>query len=54
MTLTIIERYLLRRMTSVFLAATISTLTIAWTVQVLNRINLVTDTGRALPLDSLI
>lgn len=47
MTLTIIERYLLRRMTSVFLAATISTLTIAWTVQVLNRINLVTDTGQS-------
>ena len=47
MTLNIIERYLLRRMTSVFLAATISTLTIAWTVQVLNRINLVTDTGQS-------
>lgn len=47
MTLTILERYLLRRMTVVFLAATLSTLAIAWTVQVLNRINLVTDSGQS-------
>ncbi|MCB1418947.1 MAG: LptF/LptG family permease, partial [Notoacmeibacter sp.] len=45
--LTIIERYILRRASVIFAAAMISTLAIAWTTQVLKRINLVTDTGQS-------
>jgi lipopolysaccharide export system permease protein len=46
--MTIIERYLLRRMTVLFLAATGASLGIVWTVQALSKINLVTDTGQSI------
>jgi lipopolysaccharide export system permease protein len=46
--MTIIERYLLRRMTVLFLAATGASLGIVWTVQALAKINLVTDTGQSI------
>lgn len=46
--MTIIERYLLRRMTLLFLAATGASLGIVWTVQALAKINLVTDTGQSI------
>lgn len=45
--LSIIERYILRRAAVIFTAAMVSTLAIAWTTQVLKRINLVTDTGQS-------
>jgi lipopolysaccharide export system permease protein len=44
----IIERYLLRRMTALFFAATGASLGIVWTVQALAKINLVTDTGQSI------
>jgi lipopolysaccharide export system permease protein len=46
--MTIIERYFLRRMTVLFLAATGASLGIVWTVQALTKINLVTDTGQSI------
>jgi lipopolysaccharide export system permease protein len=46
--MTILERYLLRRMTVLFLAATGASLGIVWTVQALAKINLVTDTGQSI------
>jgi lipopolysaccharide export system permease protein len=46
--MTIIERYLLRRMTLLFFAATGASLGIVWTVQALAKINLVTDTGQSI------
>jgi lipopolysaccharide export system permease protein len=44
----IIERYILRRMFILFLAASAAALGIVWTVQALARINLVTDTGQSI------
>jgi lipopolysaccharide export system permease protein len=44
----IIERYILRRMFIVFLAAFAAALGIVWTVQALAKINLVTDTGQSI------
>lgn len=46
--MTIIERYLLRRMLTLFFAATGASLGIVWTVQALAKINLVTDTGQSI------
>jgi lipopolysaccharide export system permease protein len=46
--MTIIEKYLLRRMTLLFFAATGASLGIVWTVQALAKINLVTDTGQSI------
>jgi lipopolysaccharide export system permease protein len=46
--MTIIERYLLRRMLLLFFAATGASLGIVWTVQALAKINLVTDTGQSI------
>ena len=46
--MTIIEKYLLRRMTLLFAAATAASLGIVWTVQALTKINLVTDTGQSI------
>ena len=43
----IVERYILRRAFVIFAAATLATLAIAWTTQVLARINLVTDSGQS-------
>ena len=43
----IIERYILRRASTLFLAALVWTLAIVWTTQVLARINLVTDSGQS-------
>lgn len=47
MPFSIIERYMLRRMASIFIVATLSTLGIAWTTQVLQRINFVTTSGQS-------
>lgn len=47
MPFSIFERYIFRRMASIFIVATMSTLAIAWTTQVLQRINLVTTTGQS-------
>ncbi len=47
MPFSIFERYILRRMTTIFLIAVTSTLAIAWTTQVLQRINLVTTSGQS-------
>jgi lipopolysaccharide export system permease protein len=44
----IIERYILRRMFILFLAASAAALGIVWTVQALAKINLVTDTGQSI------
>jgi lipopolysaccharide export system permease protein len=44
----IIERYILRRMFIVFMAASAAALGIVWTVQALAKINLVTDTGQSI------
>ena len=46
--MTTIERYLLKRMTVLFLAATGASLGIVWTVQALTKINLVTDSGQSI------
>lgn len=43
----VVERYIMRRTFAVFMAALIWTLVIAWTTQVLPRINLVTDNGQS-------
>jgi lipopolysaccharide export system permease protein len=43
----IIELYILRRASTMFLAALFWTIAIVWTVQVLGRINLVTDSGQS-------
>jgi lipopolysaccharide export system permease protein len=44
----IIERYILRRMFTLFMAASAAALGIVWTVQALAKINLVTDTGQSI------
>lgn len=43
----VVERYIMRRTFAVFMAALVWTLVIAWTTQVLPRINLVTDNGQS-------
>ncbi|MET0171149.1 MAG: LPS export ABC transporter permease LptF, partial [Agrobacterium vaccinii] len=40
--MTLLERYILRRATQMFLVALLPVLAIIWTIQVLQRINLVT------------
>jgi lipopolysaccharide export system permease protein len=44
----LLERYILRRTVQMFLAALLPVLAIIWTIQVLQRINLVTDTGQSM------
>ncbi len=44
----LLETYILRRIFQMFLVALIPVLTIIWTIQVLGRINLVTDTGQSM------
>lgn len=44
----LLERYILRRSTQMFLVALLPVLAIIWTIQVLQRINLVTDTGQSM------
>ncbi len=44
----LLETYILRRIFQMFLVALIPVLTIIWTIQVLGRINLVTDTGQSI------
>ncbi|MGA1829968.1 MULTISPECIES: LPS export ABC transporter permease LptF [Rhizobium] len=44
----LLETYILRRIFLMFLVALIPVLTIIWTIQVLGRINLVTDTGQSM------
>ncbi|SIP93786.1 lipopolysaccharide export system permease protein [Rhizobium sp. RU20A] len=46
--MTILERYILRRVFQMFLAALLPVLGIIWTTQALQRINLVTDTGQSI------
>ncbi|KIQ01527.1 permease [Agrobacterium tumefaciens] len=46
--MTLLERYILRRATQMFLVALLPVLAIIWTIQVLQRINLVTDTGQSM------
>ncbi len=46
--MTLLERYILRRTTQMFLVALLPVLAIIWTIQVLQRINLVTDTGQSM------
>jgi lipopolysaccharide export system permease protein len=43
----VVERYIMRRASAVFLAALIWTLAIVWTTQVLAKIDLVTDSGQS-------
>lgn len=43
----VVERYILRRTVTVFMAALLWTLAIVWTTQVLARVNLVTDSGQS-------
>jgi lipopolysaccharide export system permease protein len=43
----VVERYILRRTFTVFMAAMLWTLAIVWTTQVLARVNLVTDSGQS-------
>jgi lipopolysaccharide export system permease protein len=43
----VVERYIMRRALTVFLAALVWTLAIVWTTQVLARIDLVTDSGQS-------
>jgi lipopolysaccharide export system permease protein len=43
----LLERYILRRVLGVFLAALFSVLAIVWTTQVMERIDLVTDSGQS-------
>ena len=44
----LLELYILRRIFQMFLVALLPVLTIIWTIQVLGRINLVTDTGQSM------
>lgn len=44
----LLETYILRRIFQMFLVALVPVLTIIWTIQVLGRINLVTDTGQSI------
>jgi lipopolysaccharide export system permease protein len=44
----LLETYILRRIIQMFLVALVPVLTIIWTIQVLGRINLVTDTGQSM------
>lgn len=44
----LLERYILRRIFQMFLVTLLPVLTIIWTIQVLGRINLVTDTGQSM------
>jgi lipopolysaccharide export system permease protein len=44
----LLETYILRRIFQMFLVALLPVLTIIWTIQVLGRINLVTDTGQSM------
>ncbi|KGD99230.1 LPS export ABC transporter permease LptF [Rhizobium sp. YS-1r] len=44
----LLERYILRRIFQMFLVTLVPVLTIIWTIQVLGRINLVTDTGQSM------
>lgn len=44
----ILERYIFRRAFQMFLITLVPVLTIIWTIQVLGRINLVTDTGQSM------
>lgn len=44
----LLEVYILRRIFQMFIVALIPVLTIIWTIQVLGRINLVTDTGQSI------
>lgn len=44
----LLEVYILRRIFQMFLVALLPVLTIIWTIQVLGRINLVTDTGQSM------
>jgi lipopolysaccharide export system permease protein len=44
----LLEIYILRRILQMFLVALLPVLTIIWTIQVLGRINLVTDTGQSM------
>lgn len=44
----LLERYILRRTVQMFLAALLPVLAIIWTIQVLQRVNLVTDTGQSM------
>lgn len=44
----VVERYIMRRATAMFLASLVWTLAIVWTTQVLAKINLVTDNGQSM------
>jgi lipopolysaccharide export system permease protein len=44
----LLENYILRRIFQMFLVTLLPVLTIIWTIQVLGRINLVTDTGQSM------
>ena len=44
----LLELYILRRVALMFLVTLIPILAIIWTIQVLGRINLVTDTGQSM------
>lgn len=44
----LLETYILRRIFQMFLVTLVPVLTIIWTIQVLGRINLVTDTGQSM------
>ena len=44
----ILELYIFRRAFQMFLVTLVPVLTIIWTIQVLGRINLVTDTGQSM------
>jgi lipopolysaccharide export system permease protein len=46
--MTLLERYILQRTSQMFLVALLPVLAIIWTIQVLQRINLVTDTGQSM------
>lgn len=46
--MTLLEKYIMRRTSQMFLAALLPVLAIIWTIQVLQRINLVTDTGQSM------
>ncbi|TIT28719.1 MAG: LPS export ABC transporter permease LptF, partial [Mesorhizobium sp.] len=43
----VVERYIMRRAATVFVAALTWTLAIVWTTQVLAKIDLVTDSGQS-------
>lgn len=46
--MTLLEKYITQRTSQMFLAALLPVLAIIWTIQVLQRINLVTDTGQSM------